>query len=273
MIEKLPKPSEQHDICLFVLGGSHHYSGQASMSRSQMLDEHVKDVCRRRRGTSPPGRSLLPRPRTLFRLQYWTKSAALLDSFLKDVSGRGLERLIFPFALFDRSNCHFAEEEYPEALGKGDPGRDRVPRVLVRWSRSSLSKETFLRTPSQPAGGRGLLREGARARGDEGERRSSLVRSLLYLVNILGAEKVDNGKPIPDVQKALPLLRPLLEVAMRDSPYRAQVAVTGLPAMRAGGRIEEGLESLQECHRGTLQDRRALPGLSKSINSYTEVLP
>jgi len=77
MIDKLEKGSEQHDICLFVLGGSHFYLGNFEESQP-FLEQHVKDY--------PKSKFIMHseyfQGSNLTRLQYWDKAAKLLDEFL-----------------------------------------------------------------------------------------------------------------------------------------------------------------------------------------------
>ncbi|MDB4585409.1 tetratricopeptide repeat protein [Akkermansiaceae bacterium] len=261
MIDKLPKPSEQHDICLFVLGGSHHYSGSFDVAQP-MLDEHVKTYPKTKGHRRQA--ALYFQGSNLFRLQYWTKSAALLDSFLKEYPEAGSNPYL-PFALFDRSNCHFAEEEYTEALEKVTRVETEFPGFGAMESIFAL-KGNILENTAQPAEAVAYY-EKALALAETKENDIVSGEVLLYLVNILGAEKVDN-EDNPDIQKALPYYDRFWK-SYQDSPYRAQVAVTGLPAMRAGGRIKEGLETLQGVI-AELSKIEGTPGLEQAINSYTE---
>ncbi len=261
MIDKLPKPSEQHDICLFVLGGSYHYNGEFDVAQP-LLDEHVstypKTKGHRRQA------SLYFQASNLFRLQYWTKSAALLDSFLKEYPDAGSNPYL-PFALFDRSNCHFAEEEYPEALTTATRVETEFPSFGAMESIFAL-KGNILENTEKPAEAI-IYYEKALALSETKENTIVSGEVLLYLVNILGAEKIGK-EPNPDILKAVPYYDRFWK-GYADSPYRAQVAVTGLPAMRSAGRIKEGLDTLQGVI-AELSKITGTPGLEQAINSYTE---
>ncbi|MCK5806690.1 MAG: tetratricopeptide repeat protein, partial [Lentisphaeria bacterium] len=110
MIEKLPKPSEQHDICLHVLGGSYYYTGEYDTAKP-LLEEHMK--------TYPESKFALAAQyfegSNLSRLQYWTMAAKQLDAFLKKYP-EPRENIYMPFALYDRANCHYAENELEPSL-------------------------------------------------------------------------------------------------------------------------------------------------------------
>ncbi|HCQ33226.1 MAG TPA: hypothetical protein DIV54_06970, partial [Verrucomicrobiales bacterium] len=112
MLPKLASPSKQHDICLHVLGGSYYYTAQYDMAR-KFLDEHVEMYEKSQFRMA----SLYFQGSNLSRLQYWGKAAELLDVFLSKYPDPG-KNIYLPFALYDRANCHFAEDELDPALVK-----------------------------------------------------------------------------------------------------------------------------------------------------------
>ncbi|NIP98428.1 MAG: tetratricopeptide repeat protein, partial [Akkermansiaceae bacterium] len=112
MLPKLPKPSKQHDICLHVLGGSKYYLGSYDEARPY-LDEHVETYEK----SSFRMAALYFQASNLSRLQYWSAAAELLDKFLTKYPDPG-KNVYLPFALYDRANCHFAEDELDPALVK-----------------------------------------------------------------------------------------------------------------------------------------------------------
>lgn len=261
MLDKLPKPSEQHDICLFVLGGSKHYTAKFDEAQP-LLDEHVKTYAQSKKHRRQA--ALYFQASNLYRLQYWTKSAALLDTFLEAYPDASSNAYL-PFALFDRANCHFAEEEYEEALVKLNRVESEFPAFSAMESLFAL-KGNVLENTDLPTEAIDYYKK-ALALSETKENDIVAGESLLYLVNILGQEKVDN-KPNPNVKEAIPYYDTFWE-KYSDSPYRAQVAVTGLPAMRAAERSEEALERLQ----GVIVEISKIegsPGLEEAIGSYTE---
>ncbi|MGJ8697603.1 MAG: tetratricopeptide repeat protein [Verrucomicrobiaceae bacterium] len=261
MIDKLPKPSEQHDICLFVLGGSYHYTAKFDDAQP-LLDEHVKtypEAKKHRRRAA-----LYFQASNLYRLNYWTKSAALLDAFLKEYPDAAGNPYL-PFALFDRANCHFSEEEYEPALEKLNRVEGDFPGFDAMESLYAL-KGNILENIEKPAEALDYYKR-ALALAETKENKIVAGESLLYIVTILGQEKVD-GKDNEAIQDALPFYDQFWK-DYSDSPYRAQVAVSGLPAMRAANRIEEGLQRLQ----GVIAELSKIdgtPGLEEAIGSYTE---
>lgn len=263
MLNKLEanKPSEQHDICLFVLGGSQHYSGNFDVAQP-LLDEHVSSYSETKAHRRQA--ALYFQASNLFRLQYWTRSAALLDAFLKKYPETGANPYL-PFALFDRANCHFAEEEYAEALEKVTRVETEFPSFGAMESIFAL-KGNILENNDRPEEAIAYY-EKSLALAEKKKTDIVAGEVLLYLVNILGAETVGN-EPNPDIQRAIPYYDRFWK-SYAESPYRAQVAVTGLPAMRSAGRTKESLEILQ----GVIADLSKMPGtpgLEEAINSYTE---
>ena len=64
------------------------------------------------------------------RLQEWTKSAELLDKFFENYPDPK-SNVYYPFALFDRANCYYAESEYEPALEKVTRVETQFPGVSV----------------------------------------------------------------------------------------------------------------------------------------------
>lgn len=260
MIDLLPKPSKQHDICLHVLGGSYYYTGKYDVAQP-LLEAHPKEY--------PDSQfkmaSLYFEGSNLSRLQYWAKAAKLLDAFLEKFPDPR-ENIYLPFALYDRANCHYAEDELEPALSKLNrletefPGADimdmafnlkgNVLQTLEEWDDAEKYYVSAL---------------------ELGERRDNRIvagESLSYLVGLLGAEK--RGKETnPRVKDAVPYYDKFWSEYGSDSPYKAQVAVGGLHALTSVGRNEEALERLQGVI-AQLAGVPGAPGLEEAINSYTK---
>lgn len=261
MIGKLPEPSKQHDICLFVLAGSKHYLGDFGEAQP-LLDKHVKTYPKSQKQQRQA--ALYFQASNLYRLQYWTKSAALLDAFLGAYPDPS-SNVYLALALFDRANCHFAEEEYEPALEKLNRVEGEFPAFSAMESLYAL-KGNVLESTQKPTQAVEYYKKGL-ALAETKKTDIVAAENLLYLVNILGQEKIDN-KPNPNLTEALPFYDQFWD-KYADSPYRAQVAVSGLPSMRAGSRAEEALERLQGVIVEISQVEGA-PGLEEAIGSYTE---
>ena len=87
--------------------------------------------------------------------------------------------------------------------------------------------------------------------------------SLFYLVGLLGEAKSET------LAEAIPFYDKFWEEHGDNSPYKAQVAVAGMPALISAERSAEGLDRLQE----VIAQLAKVPGaygLEEAINSYTK---
>ncbi|MFT7173295.1 MAG: tetratricopeptide (TPR) repeat protein [Paracoccaceae bacterium] len=265
MLPRLTKPSKQHDVCLFVLGGSKHYLGMF-MDAQPLLNEYV-DTYKK----SKEGDKLRVQAASYFhaanysRLQEWSRSASLLDDFLKEYPDPK-SNLYFPFALFDRANCHYAENEL-------EPAFEKVTRVETEFPGVSVMEQTLAL--------KGNILEGLKKPGEAEEyylkalalaeqKKNDLVSGecLFYLTALIGKEKIGKEEN-PRVAEAVPYYTKFWDKYGADSPFKAKVAVAGIPGMRKVGKIEEALELLQ----GVIADLskiKGTPGLEGAIGSYTE---
>lgn len=261
LIDKVPKPSEQHDICLFVLGGSHFYLGNFEKAQP-FLDQHVKEY--------PKSKLIMHseyfQGSNLTRLQYWEKAAGFLDKFLEKYPEPS-KNIYLPNALYDRANCHFAENEYDQALTMLNRLEDEFPDTAVIDMAFNMKGNIFE----------------SRAEYDEAEkyyimalnvaekRENKLVagEALSYLVGMLGAEKRGEKKaPNPRIKDAVPYYDKFLK-EYKNSPYKPQVVVYGMPAMRAVGREDEGLDNLQAMITQLAGDERQFY-LEEVVNAFSD---
>lgn len=259
--KKAPEGTPEHDLALFVLGGSYFYTGQYDMA-APLLDQHVEKY----------PESIFIQSSSYFqasnvsRLQYWTKAASLLDAFLekyKDAENQSYT----PLALYDRANAHFAEEQPDGAL-------EKLERVISEFSDSPVTDQAYNLRGNVLQGEKELeaaeecylkALEIAEIRGND----SVAGEALYYLVAMLG--DVAKGKePGPRVKDAVPFADKYWKEYSPGSPYRAQVAVAQIRAYSEVGRGEEALERLQEVI-STMAKIPGAVGLEEAINSYTDV--
>lgn len=259
--KKAAEGTPEHDLALFVLGGSYFYTGQYD-DAAPLLDEHV---------TKYP-ESIFAMSASYFqasnvsRLQYWTKAATLLDAFL-DKYKADSNQSYTPLALYDRANCHYAEEQNEGAMEKLD-------RILKEFPDSTVTDQAYnLKGNVHQALKQNDEAEAAYLKAIEiGEiRRNDGVvgEALYYLVAMLGEQKKGDD-PSPRLKDAVPFADKYWKEYAEGSPYRAQVAVAQIKALQSVGRGEEGLKKLQE----VISTMAKLPeafGLEAAINSYTEV--
>lgn len=265
MLPTLTKPSKQHDICLFVLGGSKHYLAQF-VDAQGLLDQYVATYKK-----SKDADKLRVQAASYFhaanysRLQEWTKSAGLLDAFLKEYPDPKTN-LYFPFALFDRANCHYAENELEDAYTQVTRVETEFPGVSVMEQALAL-KGNVLEGLKKPAEAEEYY---LKALALSEQKKNDLVSGecLFYLTALIGKEKIGKEEN-PRVEEAVPYYTKFWDKYGADSPFKAKVAVAGIPGMRKVGKIDEALERLQ----GVIADLSKIPGtpgLEEAIGSYTD---
>ncbi len=265
MLPKLTKPSKQHDVCLFVLGGSKHYLGEFHEAQP-LLNEYISTYKK-----SKDADKIRVLATSYFhaanysRLQEWSKSAALLDAFLKEYPD-AKSNVYYPFALFDRANCHYAENETEDAYTKVTRVETEFPGVSVMEQALAL-KGNILEGLKKPGEAEEYYHK-ALALAEQ--KKNDLVSGecLFYLTALIGKEKIGKGEN-PRVAEAVPFYTKFWERYGASSPFKAKVAVAGIPAMRKVGKIEEALEKLQGVI-ASLSKVPGTPGLEEAIGSYTE---
>ncbi|MGE9267655.1 MAG: tetratricopeptide repeat protein [Verrucomicrobiales bacterium] len=266
MLENLKSgaPSKQHDVCLFVLGGSHYYTGNYNEAQP-LIDEYLKTYPEDKTEKHRFQAASYYQASNLTRLQEWTKAGALLDAFIKKYPDAN-ENPYLPYALFDRANAHYAEEELEPALEVVTRIRKEFPSFqimeMVYNLQGNIEQSLELREEAEANYLKAL--ELAEKKANDfvaGE-------ALYYLVVLIGEEKI-KGEENPRLSEALPYYDKYFEKYSLNSPYRAQVAVAGLPAMMANDRADEGLERLQKVI-SQLAKNPLNSDLEATINTYTE---
>jgi len=257
LIEELDENTEAHDLCLHVLGGSMFYLGNFFeadahlKSHVEMYPESEYKIAARYFVAS-----------NYSRLADWTNAAIYLDKFLADYPDRN-ENLYIPFALFDRANTHFSEEEYVEAVAKLDKIEKEFPSSPVEnisfVLRGDVHRAEGEKAPAKEYYLKALdlsKRQGADVVTEE---------SLYKLVAILGQEK-EGKEPNPNIKDAVPYYDEFWK-NFQGSAYKTQLAVSGVPALTAVGRGEEALANVQGVISEMAKKERA-PGMEEAINTY-----
>jgi len=263
MIDKLPKGSLEHDICLHVLGGSYYYEGQYEKAQP-LLDKHVEEYPKSKFHQA----ALYFQASNLSRLQYWTKAAKLLDAFLKEYPTADKNPFL-SFALYDRANCHYAENEFEPALEKLNRIENEFPNAEVIDMAYNL-KGNVLQTLEKYDEAETYYKKALELSERRGNR-AVAAEALYYLVAMLGEEK--RGKePNPRLKDAVPFADKFWK-EYPDSPYKAQVAVAQMYALDAVGRGDEALNRLRDViaeMASAVSSGGNTAGLEEAINSYTE---
>ncbi len=258
--DKLPKPSVEHDLALFVLGGSYFYTGQYEVAAPH-LEKHI--------ATYPQSMFAMQvnyfQASNAFRLQLWKDAAKLLDAFLEKYKADP-EQGFIPPALLDRANTHYAENEMEGTL-------EKIDRLLKEFPDSESTNQA-LNLKGNVLEGQGKVAEAietyqlsvekAEAKGID----PIVSEALYYLVTLLSGEKSDED-PATRFPKAVAYADKYWEKYSEGSPYRAQTAVAQMPPMDAVGRGEEALKRLQGLISEMAKTQEAF-GLEEAINSYTE---
>ncbi|MFK7850620.1 MAG: tetratricopeptide repeat protein [Akkermansiaceae bacterium] len=258
---KVAEGTKEHDLALFVLGGSYFYTGQYDKATPH-IDKHLEIY--------PESDFAMPamyfRGANASRLQYWTKAARLLDEFIGKYNDSD-DQSYMPLALFDRATAHFTEEEFEGALAKLEQVITRFPDSPVLDQAYNLKGNVLQSEGDKEGAEEAYLKalEIAESRNNDGV--SS--EALYYLVGLLGEQKKGDD-PNPRLKDAVPFADKYWEEYSAGSPYNAQVAVAQVRAMYAVNRGPEALERLQKVI-STMAKLPEAVGLEEAINSYTEV--
>ncbi|MFT6862057.1 MAG: tetratricopeptide (TPR) repeat protein [Akkermansiaceae bacterium] len=264
MLPKLTNPSKQHDVCLFVLGGSKHYLGQF-VDAQPLLNEYIKTYDNKDADKLRVQAASYFKAANYSRLQEWTESAKLLDAFFERYPDPKTN-VYFPFALFDRANCYYAESEYDPALAKVTQIETDFPGVSVMEQNLAL-KGNILEGLKKPEEAEQYYLK-ALALAEQKKNDMVSGECLFYLTSLIGKEKIGREEN-PRVAEAVPYYNQFWEKYGDDSPFKAKVAVAGIPGMRKIGKIKEALERLRTVISGIAKVPNT-PGLEESIGSYTE---
>lgn len=258
--EKLAKPSREHDLALFVLGGSYFYTGKYDIAAPHLAN-HV---------TSYPESTYAMQSNyfqasNAFRLQLWKEAAKLLDAFLEKYKADPDQSFI-PLALLDRANTHYSENEMEATL-------EKIERLLKEFPDSESANQS-LNLKGNVLEGQGKVAEAietyqlslgkAEANGID----PIAGEAVYYLTALLSSDKSDED-PATRFPKAVAYADKYWEKYAEDSPYRAQTAVAQMPPMDAVGRGEEALKRLQGIISEMAKTQESF-GLEEAINSYTE---
>ncbi len=257
LMPTLAEKTEQHDLCLHVYGGSMFYLGRF-FEADPYLKKHVKmykdskyKIAARYFAAS-----------NYTRLENWEKAATELDRFMSDYPDASTNDYI-PFALYDRANTHFSLEELEESVAALDKLEKKFPSsavesvaFLLRGDVHRAKKEKDLSHEYYIKGLELSKRQGADIVSEE----------ALYKLVALHGVKTVNKEPNPKIQDAIPYYDEFWK-ERQSSPYKTELAVAGVPALKAAGRGKEALANLQSVLSEMAKKENA-PGLEEAINSY-----
>lgn len=259
--EKLPNPSQEHDLALFVLGGSYFYTGKYDLATPH-LDKHI--------ATYPNSTFAMHvsyfQASNLYRQQLWTQAAEKLDAFLEKYKADPDQSFI-PLALLDRANIHYS-------LDENEPTLEKIGRLEKDFPDSDSTIQALNLKGN-------VLESGGKIAEAIESYQSALTKSeakgidhitgeaLYYLTSLLSSDKSDEDKSTR-YPKALTYADKYWEKYAEGSPYRAQTAVAQMPPMEAVGRGEEALKRLEGIIAEMAKLQEEAYGLEEAINSYKE---
>ncbi len=255
MLTELEQGTSEHDLCLHVLGGSYFYTGRYEAAQEK-LDEHVE--------TYPESDFALSasyfQAANESRRHFWTKAASMLDAFLEKYPDPD-ENIFYPFALYDRANAHYSEDQNEGAL-------EKISRILTEFPDSRVvdGAHNLRGNIRQSDGDEAGARESYLKALETAESRNNPVvagEAILYLVAMLGDKE-------ETLEEAVPYADKYWESYADGSPYQTQMAVAQIRAMNAAGRGEEALSRLRDVISLMVKNPESA-GLEQAINSYTEV--
>lgn len=257
LIDGLDENTKPHDLCLHVLGGSMFYLG-----KFYEADEHLKKHVKMYSESEYKVAARYFVASNYSRREDWDNAAIYLDQFLADYPDPN-QNIYIPFALFDRANTYFAEEDYDGAIGSLDKIEREFPSSSVEGISFALRGDVHrAKGEKEPANDYYLKalelskRQGADIVTEE---------ALYKLVALNGGEKAGK-EPNPNIKDAIPYYDEFWK-DRQSSVYKTQVAVAGVPALTAAGRGEEGLSNVQGVISEMAKQERA-PGMEQAINTY-----
>lgn len=260
MLPTLGENTPEHDLCLFVLAGSHYYTGRYDEARP-LLAKHVE--------LYPESQFVVSaryfQASNEARLQFWQKAASLLDDFISKHPDPD-ENVYYAIALFDRVTVHQAEEQNELALKV-------IDRILNEFPDSSVVEQALILQGSihQADGDTEKATKSYEKALEVAETRGNhaLTGDAIYYLAEVHAGLIEAEKNDPAAVKSVEYGERFWRDHSTDSPYKTQMAVLQMKPLANVGRFGEGLERLQQVISEMARDPEA-SGLEEAINSYTE---
>lgn len=261
MLPQLTPGTPDHDICLHVLGGSYYYTGQYEKA-APLLQQHVEQY--------PDSDSKVAaayfHASNPFRMNDFDTAAERLDGFLENFSDPA-ENPFLAFALMDRASCHYQNEENEKVV-------ELTTRIITDFKEAgvvddahNLRGNAHVAMENIPDAERDFKAgfEIAERWGDE-----VIAAEALYLLADLMITEGDQNKDVERLKESLPFLKTFWEKFGVDSPYRRQVAILQIPALKEDGRLNEALERLAGIIAELAKDPEQIGALERTLPAYTE---
>ena len=259
LIDSLEKSTAPHDVCLYVLGGSKFYLGKYSEARP-LLAEHIK--------LYPESASRVAvayfEASNLGRLNMQDKAAKSLDAFIAKYPDAA-ENAFLAYALFDRANLHYKADESNKAI-------KLLIRIQSEFDSLNIADATYNLTGDIYKADKKLAEaktayQKALERGKSSGNSNVSAEALYKLIKLVGAKGSDK-KPNPTIKEAVPFYDEFWK-EHTSSPYRLQVAVSGIPSLVAAGRTKEALDNLETAIGD--EAKKAKPFcVQRAVEAYTK---
>ena len=260
MLPTLQEETEEHDLCLHVLGGSYFYTNQNDLAKP-LLEQHVE--------TYPESEFVLSaryfQASNESRLQFWQRAARLLDEFIADFPDPE-ENPYYSIALFDRVSVHFAEEQNELALAL-------IERISSEFPESPVVDQAYILQGliHQSDNELEMATEAYQKALETAEARNNhdIIGDAVYYLANVSAERITEEENDPFAVKSVEYAERFWEEFAATSPLKTQMAVVQMEPLGNLGRFREGLDRLQNVISEMARTPEAL-GLEEAINSYTE---
>jgi tetratricopeptide (TPR) repeat protein len=257
--KKIKEGTPEHDLTLFILGGSHFYMGEYKKAAPH-LEKHVELYPESQFAMSADYFNAS----NTYRLQFLAKAATLLDAFIAKYKDDA-NPIFLPNAIYDRANIHYYQEEMEAALAQIDRLIEEFPKsqsaLQAHILRGNVLQADTKNENAEEAYITALENAEASGNGDiAGE-------ALYFLIDLIAAE--ENKDDEERLKQAIPYADKYWEKYAQNSPYRARVAVSQVPAFNAAGRSDDALKYLQEVI-SIMAKMAEADGLEAAIGAYTE---
>lgn len=252
------KPSTAHDLCSYALAGSYFYTGQFAQA-DEVIKAHLEDYKKGESKFELDMRYLEASNKT--RLGQWKQAKEKLTQFLEDYKDE--RSPLYPFAMFDLVNSHYALQEYAEASKRIVSIEKRYPDSPVVMSAYNLNGN-ILEGEQKYAEAEGYYLKALDA-AKKRNNNSVASEALYYEILLLTSGSLDGDRTADAVKYYDEFWASYAE----GSPFQVQVAVAGLPALKEVGRADDGLNRMKTVI-ATVAGMNGKPMLEEIVNSYRD---
>ncbi|MDX1681226.1 MAG: tetratricopeptide repeat protein [Akkermansiaceae bacterium] len=238
MIDKLPKGTADHDICLHVLGGSYFYTGQYEKA-APLLEQHVKEYP----NSDSKVAAAYFHAANPYRMMDHITAAKRLDAFLEKFPNPD-ENVFMPFALLDRATCYYMNEQNDETVEMTTRLIDTYPDHSIIDQAHNLRGNAYLGLEDDHNVDAERDYKAALALAERWMHDVVAGESLFLLADLMiteGEEDEDKER----LMMALPYINKFW-ADYEDSGFKRQMAILQVPVLIEDGRLDDALAKLEE---------------------------